>query len=108
MSRKPGRTIEKRENQLIALAFDLVEKRLREGTATSQETTHFLKLGSTKEKLEREMMEGQKKLLTAKTENLQSSQKTEGALQKVLEALASYRGQDIDEEFDEDDEDEDL
>lgn len=103
---KPARNLEKRENQLIVLAFDLVEKRLREGTATSQETTHFLKLGSTKEKLERQILAEQKKLVCAKTENLQSTKKTEGALREVIRALSSYRGEDF-EEDDEDDEDED-
>ena len=42
---RPALTPEARENQLIALAVDLVEKRLIEGTASSKETTHLLKLG---------------------------------------------------------------
>ena len=51
---------EARENQLISLAYDLVEQRLRDGTATSQETVHFLKLGSTKDRIEKEILERQK------------------------------------------------
>ena len=51
---RPALTPEARENQLISIAYDLVEKRLLEGTASSQETTHFLKLGSTKERKEKE------------------------------------------------------
>ena len=50
---------EQRENQLIALAFDLVEDRLRNKTASAQETTHFLKLATEKERLERERLENE-------------------------------------------------
>lgn len=89
----PARTPEGRENQLIALAYDLVEQRLIEGTATSQETTHFLKMGSQKEKLEKEIMEKQKKLLDAKTEALESSKRVEELYTKAIDALRLYNGQ---------------
>ena len=39
---RPALTPEAREKQLVALAVDLVEKRLREGTASSQEVTQIL------------------------------------------------------------------
>lgn len=64
---RPALSPEARENQLIARAVDLAEQQLIDGTASSQVITHFLKLGSTKEKLEKEMMAEQKKLLEAKT-----------------------------------------
>lgn len=83
-------TPEARESQLIALAYDLVEKRLREGTATSQETTHFLKLGSTKERLEKQIMEEQKKLLEAKTDALQSAKRMESLYEDAINAVRSY------------------
>ena len=62
---RPALTPEARENQLIYLATDLAEKQLREGTASSQVITHYLKLGSTKEKLEREKLAEENNLLRA-------------------------------------------
>ena len=53
-------------NQLVSLAVDLAEKQLREGTASSQVITHYLKLGSTKERIEKEILEKQKELIEAK------------------------------------------
>ena len=66
---RPAITPEARENQMIALAVDLAEKQLIEGTASSQVITHYLKLATTKEKIEREILEKQKELIVAKTEN---------------------------------------
>ena len=74
---RPALTPEARENQMIALAVDLAEKQLLEGTASSQVITHYLKLGTTKEKLEREILEKQKALIEAKTENLESAKRIE-------------------------------
>ena len=69
---RPALTPEARENQMISLAMDLVEQRLLNGTASSQETTHFLKLGTAKEKLERERLEKENELLEAKTKAVKS------------------------------------
>lgn len=91
--RPPAATPEARENELIALAYDLVEKRLIEGTATSQETTHFLKMGSPTMRLEKERMEKQNKLLAAKTEALESAKRTEELFTKAIDALRQYNGQ---------------
>ena len=71
--RRPALTPEARENQLIALAVDLVEKRLIEGTASSQETTHFLKLGSTEARIRKQLLEEQAKLAAAKTEAIEAA-----------------------------------
>ncbi len=90
--RPPAKTPEARENQMIALAVDLAEKQLREGTASSQVITHYLKLGSTKERLEKEMMEEQKKLLEAKTESLQSAKRVEELYAEALKAMKKYGG----------------
>lgn len=90
---RPALTPESRENQLISLAVDLVERRLIEGTASSQETTHFLKLGSTKAQLEKSMLEKQVELIEAKTESLKSTQKIEELYTKAMDAMRSYRGQ---------------
>lgn len=89
---RPARTPEARENRLISLAYDLVEQRLIDGTATSQETTHFLKLGSTKERIEREILERQKDLITAKTEALKSQKRVEELYADAIAAFRSYSG----------------
>lgn len=99
---RPAMSPEARENQMIAYAVDLAEKQLREGTASSQVITHYLKLGSSKERLEREKLERENELLRAKAENLQSAQRSEEIYMKALEAMRSYSGQ-IDEEYEDDD-----
>lgn len=92
-SRRPALTPEARENQMISLAVDLAEKQLEEGTASSQVITHFLKLGSSKERLEREKLEEENKLLRAKTENLQSQKRVEELYAEALTAMRRYSGQ---------------
>ena len=72
---RPALTPEARENQMISLAVDLAEKQLMEGTASSQVITHYLKLGSTKERIEKEILEKQKELISPKTESLQSAKR---------------------------------
>ena len=99
---RPALSPEARENQLISLAVDLVEQRLLDGTASSQETTHFLKLGSSKHRLELEKLGEENKLLRAKTENLQSQKKTEEMFVEAINAFKRYSGQgDVNDETDE-------
>lgn len=90
--RRPATTPEAREDQLIALAVDVAEKQLMEGTASSQIIAHFLKLGSTKERLEKEILEKQKNLLDAKTEAIQSAKRVEELYKNALDAMRSYSG----------------
>lgn len=94
----PVLTVEGRENQLIAAAYDLAEKRILEGTASSQELTYFLKAGSSKMKLENEKLREEVTHLRAKTESLQAQVNNEALLEKALKAFRSYRGEDEDEE----------
>lgn len=94
----PASTDEARENQLIALATNLAEKQMLEGTASAQVITHYLKLGSMKERMEREMMKEQIKLLTAKTEALKSAKHVEELYAEAMAAFRRYSGQDIFEE----------
>ena len=82
--------------------MDLAEKQLREGTASSQLITEFVKRGSTKAKLEQEILAEQKMLLTAKTENLQAATKSEQAYLEVIAAMKKYSGYSDDEEDGED------
>lgn len=89
---RPALTPEARENQMISLAVDLAEQQLREGTASSQVITHYLKLGSTKEKIEKEILEKQKELILAKTENLRSAQRIEELYAEALNAMRNYGG----------------
>lgn len=89
---RPAATPEARENQLISLAVDLAEQQLRDGTASSQVITHYLKLASTKDRLEKEILEKQKELITAKTEALQSSKRVEELYVNALEAMRFYSG----------------
>ena len=97
--RRPGTTPEARENQMIALAVDLAEKQLLEGTASAQVITHYLKLGSTKERIEKEILEKQKELISAKTEALQSQKRIEELYANALSAMKSYQGSMANEEL---------
>lgn len=93
LKRPPALTPEGRENQLISLAIDLAERQLLEGSATSQVITHYLKLGSTKERLEKEKLEKENELLKAKTEALQSAKHVEELYSNALDAMRKYSGQ---------------
>jgi len=94
----PAKSIEARENQLISLAVDLAETQLAKGTASSQVITHYLKLGSTKEKLEKEILESQKLLMKAKTDALSSTKNIEELYKKALSSMSTYRGSNDDDE----------
>lgn len=91
-SSRPALTPEARENQLISLAVDVAEEQLRNGTASSQVITHYLKLGSTKERLEREKLERENELLRAKAEAMQSAQRVEELYTNALNAMRNYSG----------------
>lgn len=95
---RPALTPEARENQLVALAVDLAERQLLDGTASSQVITHYLKIGSTKEKIEKEILEKEKELIEAKTQSLQSAQRIEELYRNALEAMRNYSGSKEDDE----------
>lgn len=97
---RPATTPEAKENQMISLAFDLVEQRLLDGTASSQETTHFLKLASAKARLEKEKLELENELIKAKTESLQSAKRIEELYTDAINAMKRYSGHgDSDDEY---------
>lgn len=96
---RPALSPEARENQLIALAVDLVEQRLLEGTASSQETTHFLKLGSMKNKLEMDKLREENELLKAKTESIKSAKKSEELFEEAIKAMQRYSGHGGEDEY---------
>ena len=97
--RRPALTPEARENQMIALAVDLAEKQLMEGTASSQVITHFLKLGSSKAELEREKRAMEAEMMRAKTESLKSQKKMEEVYINALNAMKRYSGHGDDDEY---------
>ena len=99
VKRRAAMSPEARENQLISEAVDLAEEQIINGTASSQVITHFLKLGSTKERLEREKLENENELLRARVKALESAEKSEQAYKRVLKAMREYSGrEDIDDE----------
>ena len=97
---KPAYTPEARENQMVALAMDLVEQRLRDGTASSQETTHFLKLVSSRAKLEQERLKLENELVAAKTKALANAEEIKVLYEDAIKAMRRYAGHG-DEEYDE-------
>lgn len=92
--RKIATTPEARENQLIAAAYDLAEKQIHEGTASSQVITQFLKLGSTRERLEQQRLSGENSLIKARIDMMDSQKKIEELYGAALDAMRSYSGQD--------------
>lgn len=96
---RPALTPEARENQCISLAMDLAEQQLRDGTASSQLITEFVKRGSTKARLEQEILAEQKHLMIAKTEALKSQKRVEELYAEALRAMRNYNGQGDDDEY---------
>ena len=98
---RPALTPEARENQMIALAVDLAEQQLRDGTASSQVITHFLKLGTTKAELEKEKLLEENKLLRAKTDAIESGKEIKALYEDALKAMRNYAGMGDPDEYDE-------
>ena len=95
---RPPVSLEAQENLMISLAVQCAEKQLRDGTASSQVITHYLKLGSSKERIEKEILEKQKELIEAKTQNLQSAKRVEELYTNALNAMRHYSGAGGDED----------
>lgn len=93
---RPALTPEARENQMVSLAVDLAERQLIEGTASSQVITHYLKLGTTLARLEKEKLERENELLKAKTKALESAERVEELYSNALNAMRNYSGNDDD------------
>lgn len=97
--KSPATTVQGRENQLTGLATDLAEQQLEAGTASAQVITHYLKLATVRESLEREKLIAENKLLTARVETLQSNANMETLYKEAIAAFTSYRGDDTPDEF---------
>lgn len=86
----PAGTPEERENQLIALAYDAVEERIRNGTASASEYVHFLRAGSIRQREEMEKLQKENELLRAKTEAIDSEKVREELYRQAIDAMRSY------------------
>lgn len=92
---RPANTTQGRENQLVALAIDLAEKQMLEGTASAQVISHYLKLGSSREHLEQQRLERENTLLDAKVEAMAAARRIEELYGEALNAMRTYAGQDV-------------
>ena len=92
VSQLTASTQEGRENEMIMLAYQEVERRIRDHTATSQELCHFLKMGSEKERLEREKLEVEMELQRAKADSIESGKHMEELYNNAIAAMKMYSG----------------
>ena len=93
--RPPALTPEERENQLIAAAVDLAEEQILSGTASAQVISHFLKLGSSRERLEQMRLQGEVRLVDAKVDSIASAKKVEALYEEAIKAMRTYAGEDV-------------
>ena len=98
--RRPALNPDARESQMISYAVDLAEKQLIEGTASSQVITHYLKLATSRERIEKEILEKQAKLIDAKVEEIQSRKSSNEKFEEAIKAFKRYSGQDDREDDD--------
>lgn len=89
---RPGLTPEADENQLISLSIDAAKKMLLNGTAPTSIVLHYLKLATSREKLERENMEKEMALKEAKIQALESQARVEQLYEDAMRALKRYSG----------------
>ena len=92
--RKTARTVEERQDQAINLAYELAEKQLRDGTATTPVISHYLRLATVKEKRELEKLSLENELLKARTEQIGSSARSEQLYEQAINAFRKYSGAD--------------
>lgn len=90
--RKPATTPEARENEMVSQAIDLAERQIQSGTASSQVITHYLKLGSSRERLEQQRLEHENELTKVKIEAIESQKRVEELYKEALSAMRSYSG----------------
>lgn len=95
----PATTPEAQESRMISYAVNLAEQQLRDGTASAQIITHYLKLATQKSKLEEESIRADLELKKAKTEALQSAKKMEELYSEAIKQMRIYSGAEEDEEL---------
>jgi hypothetical protein len=89
---RPAATPQERENQLIYLASELAEKQLRDGSASAQVVTHYLKLGSSRERLEQMKLEHENELLRVKKESIEQAGQLQELYANAMRAFGTYNG----------------
>lgn len=89
---RPAKTLEARENQLIAKSMDMIEEQIDNRTASSQILTEFARRGSVKEQLEKEKLQQEVAMLKAKVQALESQERSEELYKEALTAMSSYSG----------------
>lgn len=89
---RPARTPEERENQLINMAMDLAERKIKDGSASSQLITHFLKLGTERERLENEKLRSYVRMADEKIEQMRSQEDIKELYENAIKAMKSYSG----------------
>lgn len=97
--RRPATTPEGFDNQMISLAYEVAEEQMRNRTASAQVITHYLRMGSPRERLEQERIRHENELLQAKVESMHSGKRMEEVYTKALNAMRRYQGQEVEDEF---------
>lgn len=98
--RRPASTPEARENQLISSAIDLAEKQILDGTASAQVITHYLKLGTTSEKMQREKLKYETELIKAKAQEIEANSRSEELQAEAIRVFTGYQGKESPDEAD--------
>lgn len=96
--RRPALTLEAEENEMVVLAHNLARQQLEDGTASSQVITHFLKIGSTREKLEKELLAKKKEVMDAQIKEIESSEDLKKMMEEAMNAFRGYAMPQSDEE----------
>lgn len=99
----PAITPEGRVAQLGALAYDIAEQQMRDGTASSQVITYFLKANSQQQKLEHELKMKELELMAAKTEQIKSTKRSEELMEEAIKAFRNYSGNGTPDEYEDPD-----
>ncbi len=93
--RKPAQTVEDRENELVKSAIDLAAQQLNDGTASPSVITHFLRLGSVREQLERRKLMKENELMEVKMAAIEASERREQEYSEAINALRRYKGENL-------------
>lgn len=99
MNWQPAKTPEEQEQRMILLSMNLAEQQLRDGTASSQVITHYLKLASSKERVEKEKLKEEIKLLKAKSKAIESAENIEKLYGEAISAMKEYSGNKSDDNY---------
>lgn len=97
----PAKTLEGRNDQMVSAAYDLIERRIYDGTASAQETIHFAKQGSPAQRHLIEKLEAENGLLAARVAEMEARTNRDDIYDRALKAFRGYSGQEpVDPEAD--------